>query len=274
MDSKIDYLSWTIKPPPGYDGVGDITQDSVIDITWDFAPHFAAWASNFDQWRVTGGRGHYGASLLQPDTFAREWYGGHANHILIEMPGTACAAAHEAGCLFDITADAAQRCTRLDIACDIQGEITPQPFVEAGYNTRFKSHASIVSESGRTEYVGSMKSERYARVYRYAPPHPRADTMRVEHVFRSKYAKSAVRSLLEQGVEIVAAMCGNTWGWQSPAWTLEGSTFGKIRAQRADKHEPGRLRWLYGVCLPAVAKAHREGLLDAHEWAETLLSAL
>lgn len=274
MDAKVDYLSWTVMQEPDHDGQGRVVLPSVLTILEQHAAHFFAWAEGRPGWQDGSGRGHYGESLMHPVLFAAVRYGGIANHVLIEMPGTACADARDRGQLADILLDAAARCTRLDVAVDIPGDVSPSDFVAAGYNQRFKAKATLVSDSGVTEYVGSMKSDRFARVYKYAPPHPRAGTMRVEHVFRKEYAKEAVGMLAQQDILFLAAACGNTFGWQHPAWVPALLTNGKVKSSRADKHEPGRLRWLYGVCLPAIAKAHREGLLDAREYVQELLSAL
>lgn len=274
MDAKVDYLSWTIMVDPGRGGDDGETFRAVLAAVQEHAPIFFEWAESTTGWQAGSGRGHYGEAQVNMHLYTAIRYGGHSNHILLEMPGTACAAARDAGMMSGIAAEAQARCTRLDVAVDITGDVQPGDFVAAGYNTRFKSHATIVSAEGTTEYVGSMKSERYARVYRYAEPHPRAGTMRVEHVFRSDYAKSAASALAEVGITALATMCGNTWGWRHRSWIPEAITDGKLTATRADRHEPGRLRWLYGVCLPAVVKAHREGLLDAREYVQELLSAL
>lgn len=274
MDAKVDYLSWTVMQSPTIDQQGRVSLPSVLDILEQHAPHFFGWAEQHPGWQAGSGRGHYAESLLHPLLFAAIRFGGLATHVLIEMPGTACADARDSGQLADILLDAAARCTRLDVAVDIPGDVSPSEFVQAGYNERFKAKASLVSDSGVTEYVGSMKSDRFARVYKYAPPHPRAGTMRVEHVFRKEYARTAVGMLAQSSILELAAACGNTWGWRHPAWSPALLTDGKVKSSRADKHEPGRLRWLYGVCLPAIAKAHREGLLDAHEYVQELLNAL
>lgn len=274
MDAKVDYLSWTVMQMPDVDQQGRVSLPSVLNILEQHSPHFFQWAEARPGWQSGSGRGHYGESMMHSLLFAAVRYGGIANHVLIEMPGTACADARDCGELADILLDAAARCTRLDVAVDIPGDVMPLEFVRAGYNERFKSFAVMTSESGDTVYVGSMKSDRYARVYKYAPPHPRAGTMRVEHVFRKEYAKSAVSLLAQSSITELATACGNTWNWQHDAWKPAILTDGKIKSTRADKHEPGRLRWLYGVCLPAIAKAHREGLLDAHEYVQELLNTL
>jgi len=266
MDCKIDYLSFTMMVDPRGEGTRDAMCRVVLDGLNRFHPAFMAWAETLTGWEDGGARGHYATSLYHPRFFMALRFGGTANHVLAELPGTACQAARDAGILQAVIAEAADRLTRLDLAVDFPDGCSPSEFVVAGYNGRFEAKAHLHSIEGDTEYVGSMKSERYARVYRYNPPHPRALTLRVEHVLRSGYAKSAAALLSSDGLLVLAAACGNSFGWQHPSWQPDVASDGKIRASRADRHEPGRIRWLYQVVVPAIAKAHREGLINAPEF--------
>lgn len=266
VDAKIDYFSFTVPFGVGGAGQADVRADVVSQRLWETHPVFASWCEAQKKWQVVGARGHYGEGLFNPKTFTAVRYGGSANHILIEMPGTASAAAREAGVLQDIVAAGADRATRLDIAVDFVDGCSPSEFVAAGYNERFKAHATIVSPEGETEYVGSMKSERYARVYRYAAPHPRSGVLRVEHVLRGDYAKPAARDLGNSSIEALATSCGLSFGWKSSVWDTAQLTSGKLKSSRSDRHEPGKVRWLFNVVLPAIAKAHQEGLIDAESF--------
>jgi hypothetical protein len=272
MDAKIDYVSWSVMHDPRERGDEAQMWLSCVNALWEAHPTFMQWAADVRGWSSGGARGHYQFSQFNAHEFAAVRFGGSANHVLIELPGTACQSLRDAGLLNQIVAEAAHRLTRLDMAIDIPGGCSPREFVAAGYNARFKSYAEIVSESGETEYVGSMKSERYARVYMYAPPHPRAGTLRVEHVLRSDYAKSAAEMLTSGGTLALAEACGNSFGWQSAHWQPEHVTDGKLRAQRSDRHEPGRVRWLYNVVAPAIVKAGREGLLDPVEFCARIIA--
>lgn len=270
MDAKIDYLSFTVLVDVR--GAGDERETARAALAAVTARHplWMEWAAERSPWQPGGARAHYSMSLVQPRLYAAVRFGGSANHVLIEMPGTACQDARDAGSLALIVLEAGERLTRLDIAVDIPDAPTPAEFVGAGYNARFGAHASIISPEGSTEYVGSMKSERFARVYRYAPPHPRAGLLRVEHVLRSDYAKAAAQAIKAHGVLGLAEMCGKAFGWLHPAWQPDGLTDGKLKAQRSDRHEPGRVRWLHQVCIPALVKADRDGLLDLAEVIERL----
>jgi hypothetical protein len=266
MDSKIDYLSFTVLEDCRTMGEGEALDNAVIATLWKSHPQFCQMCELLTGWQPCGARGHYGEGMFNPLYFITIRYGGHSNHILVEMPGTACQAAREMGVLETIIDSARDRLTRIDIAVDIQAGCSPADFVAAGYTERFTAHASIVSAEGTTEYVGSMKSERFARVYMYAPPHPRAGTLRVEHVLRGDYAKAAASEACTGGAMLLATMCGNTWGWKSDNWQPAHITDGKLRSTRADRHEPGRVRWLYQVVIPAIRRAANEGLIDLPDY--------
>jgi hypothetical protein len=262
MDAKIDYISFTIMVDVR--GAGDEHQAWVLAVNalWERHPVFATWCQTADTWQSGGARKHYGFSQWAQHIYASIRFGGQANHILVELPGTACQDLRDQGVLEQVVSEAAGRLTRLDLAVDIPAGCSPGEFVAAGYSGRFQAKASLSSESGSTEYVGSMKSERFARVYMYAPPHPRAGVLRVEHVLRAGYAKSAADIISQSGLLVLASVVGNSFGWSHTLWKPDALTDGKLRASRADRHEPGRVRWLWGVVLPALVKADQDGLLD------------
>lgn len=270
MDVKIDYLSFTVMTDVR--GAGDEHNMwlAAVNALWEGFPVFMEWCANQGGWAAGGARGHYTCSMFNSYLYAAVRFGGSANHLLIELPGTACQSARDAGCLDRMVLETQTRLTRLDLAVDIPGGVAPREFVAAGYNERFKSYAEIVSESGETEYVGSMKSERYARVYRYAEPHPRAGVLRVEHVLRAGYAKAAAQMVASSGLLETVTALGNSFGWQAADWQPDMLTDGKLKAQRSDRHEPGRVRWLYHVVLPALVKADYEGLIDLSEFTRRL----
>jgi len=272
MDVKIDYLSATLMHDPRH-GEGEAAQwQSVTAALWEGFPVLTTWLSRQGGWQPGGARGHYAFSQFHPRLYSAIRYGGSANHVLLEMPGTCCQALRDDEALEGVLSELAPRLTRCDVAVDIPNGGSPRDFVLAGYNARFKSYAEIVSEAGETEYVGSMKSERFARVYRYNEPHPRAGVMRVEFVLRSQYAKTLAAEILEHGLLSAADRLGNTWGWQSPTWQPLKLTDGKLRASRADRHEPGRVKWIHEVVVPCLVKAHAEGLIDLAAIIERLQS--
>lgn len=183
--------------------------------------------------------------------------------VLIEISGEGCEKLHKAGKLKPVVYAALERLTRVDIATDILTEVQPAEFVAQRSNKRHKSHESTTTSTGKTEYIGSRKSDRYCRVYRYAKPHPRADYLRVECVYRGPQAVALARTWLEVGDDETAARAGNQYGWQHPDW--EPKSREKIQAWRPDRKTHKRLMWYKTQVVPAVRGMVATGHLSPEE---------
>lgn len=121
------------------------------------------------------------------------------------------------------------------------------------------------SESGETCYLGSQKSNRYARVYRYHPPHPRAAFLRCEMVCRDQDAKDTANAILHHGLRNTAAALGGVFGWTHSDWTLTPPTDLELAAYRADRHGGKTEYWLHAQVIPALRKLKREGKIEQLE---------
>lgn len=270
MDVKIDYISFTVMADcrgTGEGGGDPFAAERALSLLHPVWWQQYAMLLAFDK---GGARAHYGTSRYDQQTFTSVRFGGSANHILVEMPGTACQFARDHGLLGHIIHEARERLTRLDVAVDIVGGCAPSEFVASGYGTRWKSHASIISPDGETEYVGSMKSDRFSRIYMFNRPHPRAGTLRIETQLRADYAKSAAAVLLNEGLLVLASQLGNSFGWQHPSWQVSDLSDGKLRATKIDRNEPARVRWLYDVVVPSLVRADQEGLINLEEFWRTV----
>jgi DNA relaxase NicK len=133
----------------------------------------------------------------------RVFWGGHTN-ILVEITGRGCAAINPLtylANLLQLQHDRLRllRITRLDIAEDYQTDLSPFDAVtQWGINDRIKTRNVHNSQSGQTFYVGSRRSDRFVRVYRYNEPHPRADSLRVEFQFNKTVAGKIVDKLVSR----------------------------------------------------------------------------
>ncbi len=183
------------------------------------------------------------------------------DEVLVEISGVGCGQVYGAGMMTQILREAAERATRIDIASDIHTDIEPSMFASDRLVLRTKSHSEFVSGSGETCYVGSRKSDRYARVYRYYPPHPRSHMLRVEHVLKAEQARQTIPQVLEFGIETIVAQLGNTFGWQHPVWQPWEVTDEKLAAWRPERRNASTVRWIYAQCLPAIAKLIKDGTL-------------
>lgn len=189
----IDWLSWTKNVQPTSNE--QIARDRLLDAIHE-DEEFAFWLWQLDK-RTAAPR--------RPYCIARQWghirafAGVNINHVLFEVSGQGCDQLREAGMLDRVLDLQNTRFTRIDVAFDILG-VSPDEIIETGYSGAFKAHSRMQSQTGITHYVGSPKSERYARVYRYNDPHPRANLCRIEIVHRKRYARILARAIKEEGL--------------------------------------------------------------------------
>lgn len=180
---------------------------------------------------------------------------------LIEFTGTGCEVLREHNYLEEILKDFHDRITRIDVAVDIECDLDPAHFAAARSGKRFKSGAEMVSERGKTVYVGSRSSNRYARVYRYSTPHPRSHLLRVEMVAKDEDAKLAAQLIGAGQLSSVADAMGNIYGWHHPVWGQSGVD-GKLISAPRETHQGNTEFWLYKQVLPACKRILENGSID------------
>lgn len=194
--------------------------------------------------------------------------------VTIEISGMGCERLHRQSNLWAVVDRAVQsaKITRFDHATDILTPTAPKAFALKRSNNAHKTYSHAVSESGETYYVGSRKSDRFCRVYRYNPPHPRSDLLRIEHVFRRAYAHSVAKDWLKIGDDEFAARAGKIYGWEHETWTPDTET--KLSYTRPSRGNVNTILWLYSSVAPAVAKLVTSGELTQEEAVRAVLSRL
>lgn len=156
-------------------------------------------------------------------------------------------------------------CTRLDVAVDVVTDTRPS---ETGFSLDNKTVSINFSQSGETVYIGSPKSEKMMRVYRYAEPHPRAGLLRSEVVFRRGWAKKLAGALKHSTG--MAQFVADYWRTQKASWWTElvapvilaEKTVDVVSApirRGSDKTTASTLNWLSSQVRPAIARAIRDG---------------
>lgn len=194
------------------------------------------------------------------------------DRILCELSGTTCRILDEHGLMLNALERTHQIMSRLDLAVDILTDVEPALFVADGYNGRFTSSGSYNSPTGQTEYVGSRKSERYARVYRYSKPHDREKFLRVEMVMKRQYAKLYAQRLIQDGLKTSIFHAGQEFGWASLLWDVPNAQASEITLGRRARTNDKTLRWLEQAVVPAFLRLVRSGGLD--EWEDWLADNL
>lgn len=205
-----------------------------------------------DAWKLQGA----GITLFASPTLT---------HCCVEISGEGCERLIELEMLEVVLRKVSERVTRLDVASDIQTDTRPRDFVAETTHERMRTSGYVLSETGETCYVGSQKSERYARVYRYAEPHPRASLLRIEHVFRRDYAKVVARRCVDEGIDAVASAAGLAFGWSHSAWQPMDTGVDNISVVGAERKMGKTLFWLIKACAPAFKRLVEEGVIREPE---------
>jgi len=251
----IDWLSFTVS---GSVGEGE-DNDACWALAWDAIRKTLGGYADLlvagQDFTWANGRAPYLFSKSRTDGGVRVFFDRRRKEVLVEMSGTGCALARDDKALEHLALLVSNAVTRVDLTVDILCDVTPSAFVNAGFSKRFKSGGQQFSESGETVYVGSWKSNRFARVYRYNPPHPRSDCLRVEHVFRDESATAALYFLASSNLTGCLAACGQVFGWVHPVWSPDDlGEDTRLTSGRDPKSDRDTVFWLYRSVVPALAR--------------------
>src|ERR1044072_61430 len=219
---------------------------------------------------VLTGKGEQRERARAPYTYAWEWKASNTvifaspdlNHFTVEISGQGCEYLISVGVMEKGISAAADRVTRIDIASDVQTDVKPLEFVGKTKHKRMRSSGYQNSETGETCYVGSQKSDRYARVYRYSAPHPRQHLLRIEHVFRREAAKMVSRAVRDQGITTVTASAGDIFGWYHPIWELGGDVGVDLSPVKAERNGGKTITWLLTAVAPAFKRLVEDGTIQ------------
>lgn len=217
MLHKVDYVSYTY-----YADEGHPDQDwspsheylrqhmpSYIDTTGEQA--IAAHRFGFD----------FGVSF---DNHTYVWV-SKVGLFLVEHTGAGCDHLNERGLLMPLIVDHPERLTRVDIATDMLTDARPADFANRRRGAKTSAVGYQKSDTGETVYVGSRKSDRTCKVYRYDGNHPRAAWLRVEYTYKGKNAKTIGKLLQTASIEQIAISSGTRYEWLHEAWREHRRSF-------------------------------------------------
>jgi len=267
MEYSVDWLSFSI-PRKGVLGAHSFDLASVAEnsVRWFFGIYAEAIADGQTFTPARAKNKTYSQSWQRADGGVMLFADRRRDTILIEISGEGCKTLRKHDSLEEVLAKGAERLSRIDLAVDIVTAVTPQAFAEERDVKRFKNTSDIKSETGDTYYVGSWKSKRFARVYRYSKPHPRSASLRVEHVFRGRAAKEFGRALLAGGYASAVLSVGRVYGWSHSIWEPEKVEPIKFTSGQVRKTDKNTVFWLYGAVASAMAKAIQRGDVDLNDW--------
>jgi hypothetical protein len=176
--------------------------------------------------------------------------------VLIQIPGAGCQWLEGRGALTPIIGAMLDRIGRVDFAFDFATELDP----EIAFSTDRRT-SILRSNTGTTVYSGSIKSDRYMRCYRYAPPHPRADRLRFEFVFKSKkQARSALETYLYRSIEF-GSFC-RSFGivTHEAIGSSEGDDLATV-SRNPSSSEASTTMWLIEAAAPAFRRLVASGAI-------------
>ncbi len=226
------------------------------------------------EWKAEKGRGFYFWRLRHVTSDLCVSFGGVNKDIFVECAGLACNNLDSRDLLLPLINATAHNATRIDIAVDIETDVDPLDFVAQRTQGKFRNAGQLLSDSGTTAYVGGRTSERMARVYRYAEPHPRAAYLRVESEYKRDAAKMLSGLLADHSLPAVAAKAHEPFGWTHPIWKPEAMTIGDVPYRHGSKDKANTLRWLYGTVIESIVKLKQQNALDVDDWLKTLSERL
>lgn len=266
MYIKLDWLSFSLPFPASAlfndDQAAIVAGDALMDFLGE---HYEGMVGE-GGFQQGNGRRPFSTSYRTKDNSVAVYLNHKLTHFLVELSGKACERMFSDGNGQGFLNTVRERVTRIDIACDILCETNPLDFADARGEARFKSHSEIVSEIGTTYYVGSKKSDRYARVYRYSAPHPRSHLLRVEHVFRDDNARETLSYYLERGAEMTAQQCQLMYKWEHPSWEIGHASEKEIYTIRPDRENANTVYWAYDTIAPMLARLVREGSIELESY--------
>lgn len=262
MISKIDWLSFVIKLNTPFDGATTAHAEYVMLLLREAFPGDVGVALFDHQFAPAVGRAPYTVCLRRDDQFMSIYFGGKQAHILLELTGGGCEDLSRKSQLNPLLEMVGPILSRLDVAVDMPVSTRPSEFIGCGYSDRFKSVSSMVSDTGETCYVGSRDSERYARVYRYNPPHPRSAWLRCEFCLKHENARDLAALILDIGLLDVVARLGNTFGWQAPQWQPDKASEATISGWSPERRHGATVRWLLTSVFPAMARLVKDGTIE------------
>jgi hypothetical protein len=261
MRTHIDWLSFTFSPVYDSNSEDGYARAIQAGLLYMFTPDVVS--AYFDgAWRKQErARAPYTDSWADGESGLVCFASPNLNHATIEISGQGCERLIEMGGMEVVLHAAQERITRIDIATDINTEIAPTEFVAQLAHDRMRSSGVITSDTGQTCYIGSKQSERFARVYRYNPPHPRAHLLRVEHVFRRDHAKAVAKSIVENSLGSVETACGEAFGWNHPEWKTGQEPSADISVVGAEKNAGKTVSWLVRSVAPAFQRLVADGTI-------------
>lgn len=261
MHVKIDWLSFTVPVRSGIENIDGFALAIEHGFYEMFGSHVVAEIFGGEWRQKTGSRAPYSLAYDVQERGITVYCNPSLNTALVEISGRGCDFVRQTGLMKGMLEMAQNRLTRVDIACDMETGVKPVEFAPKAQFASTTTYSEMNSRTGQTVYIGSMKSETYTRVYRYAKPHPRAALLRVEFVFRRKLAKKIAEEILVQGLDAVAEASGRRVKFTHPVWKPKDTAEKFTLYGEPERENKSTFFWLVNAAAPAFRRLVKEGVI-------------
>jgi DNA relaxase NicK len=270
MQTRLDWLSFTLPI--------------------DYEPHDAAQAQWFcraaltdigsnlkdlifanPNWEYGAGRAPYKYGFSSPNHDIMMYVGSNTSTVLYELSGRFWERCTDLDVVKDLLLPIKDNVTRIDVSTDMETKTRPTDFANSRTKGNSLSVGYLKSPDGETVYLGSMKSDRYARIYRYEHPHPRSDLLRFEVVYRRDFSKSLAEAILQAAHwSDLAQAVERPYKFAHPDWKIGEQSDLRVELARTTREEDTTVIWLYKTCAPSLARLVAAGAVDRAHFMEHL----
>jgi len=261
----IDYLSYTVY----IQALSECHSSEIYRVLYDYLPDYISRNENIKP--LPKRVGFDGGINIENSTFI---FYTRTGLVLVEHTGVGCEELRQNGLLDAILSNTGYKFTRIDIAHDLETETRPIDFAEKRSEQSTRAFGVQVSDTGETVYIGSKKSDRTCKIYRYNSPHPRSHLLRIEYTYRGHHARALQEFyIIDHDVKACAEVSAVRYGWQHTAYKAKGDTV-PLKAWRADRKQSKTVRWMFAQVAPALAKLIKSGEISMKEFTDYVQSLL
>lgn len=255
MKHKVDYLSFTFYS----EKVGSVGNYLLIQTIFDEMPAHI----HQGEWKYAPKRMGFDIGFnFNNHTFV---WASHQGLILVEHTGVGCSLLESEGHLATVIETYKDRLSRIDIATDIFCEASPLEFAEKREAGRISASGFQTSKTGETVYIGSKKSDRTAKVYRYNYPHPRHEWLRIEYTYRGEQARKAANYLTNNSLADLALVSAERYKWMHEDWKPAQNQLNELKAWRPERKAGKTVMWIYSQVIPAIAKLVKADVISLND---------
>jgi len=243
--------------------------NDAVDTLVDCMPTFMEVFGSPLRYQIVKPRAPYSYARRSDDCTRTLYVHPLAAHFTFEVSGSFCS--RNAEHMPAILRAFGGMLSRIDLAVDMDCAVTPLEFEAAIVGGASQTRSQFVSTTGQTVYRGSRTSERFARIYRYNPPHPRSHLLRAEFQLKGGYANALAKEASEgTSLDSLAAGLGQVFGFQHSVWSMAKNPVQLAVSSHA--HSGATVYWLTATVAPLLRRLQTEGKLDTVRWFETYVS--